>query len=423
MSASVDVVVQCSELFVLNLEEITCCECLRMAIESLSGFEAMSFLPHVIVYAVYVAMKYSLLLTELVLHLLSRCHHSVGKVVNSDIVHILFFLLSLLGSCFCCCCCCGQKRGAISYLFNKAHILSAKVMHFVVSTLFGSGESIVKRYLKHGKAKKPKSSTTIPKLYIRNMELGPYEISHLTLLVFTFLLLASITCWDVYFLAETNVCSENADISCFPLLKDSSTNEIELAIDFSKIHEQQIANCSFWNSENISSQVTFICFQWVFNSGATISAFGGLLTVFSLTVRIVTAALIALTEVMVEKVTQRNGEWINVCSSFRFRIGDGLKAVRLTVLVLVACFELTLGLLLSIGYARVKRKHMNELFMFYRKLGNQVLMSIGILSIILLLPFEKYATNESSHTEVPDDESESEEGEEVHGHQIPTEDV
>ncbi len=398
---------------------------IKMAIESLSDFEAMSFLPHVIVYAVYVAMKYSLLLTELVLHLLSRYHHSVGKVVNSDIVHILFFLLSLLVSCFCCCCCCGKKRGAISYLFNKTHILSAKLMHFVVSALFGSGEGIVEQYLKHGKAKKPKSPTTIPKLYIRNVELGSYEISHLTLLIFTFFLLADVTSWDAFLLEETHVCSESPNISCFPVSKDlSSTDRINITVDFSKIHERRITNCSFWNSENISSQVTFICFQWVFNSDTTLSAIGGLLTVFVLTVRIVTAALIALTEVVIEKVTQWNGEWINVCSSFRFRIGDGLKAVRLTVLALVACFELTFGLLLTVGYARVEGKHMNELFMFYRNLGNQAFLSIGILSIILLLPFEKYATNESSHAEVPDDVGgESEEGEGDHNHQPSMEDV
>ena len=396
-----------------------------MAVESLSDFEAVSFLPHVIAYAVYVAVKYTLLLTELVLHLLSRHHHSVKKVANSDIVHILFFLLSVLVSCFCCCCCCGKKRGTISYLFNKTHILSTKLMHFVVSNLFGSGEGIVERYLKHGKAKKLKSPTRVPKLYIRNVELSPYETSHLALLIFTFLLLVDVTSWDMFFLEETHVCSQSPNISCFPVPKDlSSTNEIEFAINFSEVHEQRITNCSFWNSENISSLVTFMCFQWVFNSDATVSAFGGLLTVFVLTVRIVTAALIALTEVVVEKVTQWSGEWINVCSRFKFRVRDALKAVRLTILVLVACFELTFGLLLSIGYARVQGKHMNELFMFYRDLGNQAFLSIGILSIILLLPFEKYTTNGSSHTEIPDDVSgESEEGEGDHDRHQSIEDV
>ena len=123
-----------------------------------------------------------------------------------------------------------------------------------------------------------------------------------------------------------------------------------------------------------------------------------------------------------EKVTRWNGEWINVCTGFRFRIGDGLKAVRLAILVLVALFELTIGLLLSIGYARVRGKHTNGLFMFYRSLGNQVLLSIGLLSIILLLPFEKYGKNRAELLGDGDGESESgEEGE--HDHHLATEDV
>ena len=379
------------------------------AVESLSDFEAMSFLPHVIVYAVYVFVKYTVLLSEVVLYFISRHHRSVGKIANSDIVHILFFLLSLVASCFCCCCGCGKKRGAVSYLFDKTHLLSAKLMHFVVGTLFSSGDGIIERYLKSSKAKKLKTATTnkIPRLYIRNVELGSYEVSHLALLIFTFFLLADITSWDFFFLEESHVCSENQNVSCFPVPKDLSSisDGIELGVDLNEFHEQRIRNCSFWNSENISSHVTFLCFEWVFNSNATLSAFGGLLTVFVLTVKVMTASLIALSGAVIDKVTQWNGnrEWINVCSSFRFRIRDGLRAVRLTILALVALFELTFALLLSIGYALVQGKHENELFMFYRNLGNQALLSIGLLSIILLLPFEKYAASGSGHTEPPGD--------------------
>ena len=382
-----------------------------MAVESLSDFETMSFLPHVVVYAVYISIKYSVLLSEVVLYFISRHHRSVGKIANSDIVHVLFFLFSLVASCFCCCCCCGKKRAAISYLFDKTHLLSAKLMHFIVGTLFGSGDGIVERYLKRHKTKKFKRATSttnkIPRLYIRNVELSSYEVSHLALLIFTFFLLADITSWDLFFLEESHVCSESPNVSCFPVPKDVSSisDGIELSGNFSEFHEQRITNCSFWNSENISSHVTFLCFKWVFNSDATLSAFGGLLTVFVLTVKIMTATLIALSEAVIDKVTQWNGneDWINVCSSFRFRIGDGLKAIRLTILALVALFELTFVLLLTIGYAQVQGKHENGLFMFYRNLGNHALLSIGLLSIILLLPFEKYATGGSDHTEVPGD--------------------
>ena len=393
-----------------------------MAIESLSDFETISFLPHVIVYAIYIAVKYTLILTELAFHFFSRHHRSVGRVASSDIIHVLFFLSTLLASCFCCCCCCGRKRGVISYLFDKTCILSASLVHFLVNALFGADEGFVNRYLNPDKAKKPKGS--IPKLYIRNMELGHNEVSHLALLIFTFLLLAGITYWDVFLLEETHVCSDNPNISCFPILnlKDSVTSDVVSTFDFSEIHQHPITNCSFWNSEAISDQVAFLCFRWIFNSKAATSAIGGLLTIFVLTVKIFTAALLAFNEVVIEKVTLWNGEWINMCSYFRFRIGECLKAIRLTIVVLVAGVELTFALLVCIGYVRVQGKHTNFLFMFYRNLGNQIMLSFGLLSILLLLPFEKYTTSESSHIDVPNG-GESEEGEDDLNHQLSTEDV
>ena len=162
--------------------------------------------------------------------------------------------------------------------FRKTRIFSAKLMHFVVATLFGSGEE---RYLTRDKAKKLKPpANAIPKLYILNMELSSCEVSHLALLIFTFFLLADITSWDLFFLDESHVCSESPNVHCFPLPKDPllglTTDGMEVGVDFSEIHKQRITNCSFWNSDSISSQVTFICFHWVFNSEATISAFGGL---------------------------------------------------------------------------------------------------------------------------------------------------
>ena len=369
-----------------------------MAFESLSDFETVSFLPHMMVYVVYVGAKYTVILMDLIFGFMSK-HYSVEAVATVNIVHIFLFLITLFGSCFCCCGCCFQKRGAIPFLFKTTYTLSAKFIYYFVKTLFGPDEGIVDRLLKHEKVRKDKEG--IPKLYIRNIELGRNEVSHLGLLIFAFCLLAGITSWDAFFLEETYECSEDPNVRCFPLARDGLTNIMDLNItdlNLTEAQQHSITDCSGF--ENISSQITFLCFRWIYNSKAVISTVGGLLTIFILTVKIASSGLIALSEKVTEKVTSWCGERIYVCFCLRCKIGGCLRMIRLIVLVLVAGVELSFGITIFVLYILTSYKHRNGLFMFFDSQGNQVLLICGILSIILLLPIEKYAVSGNDDIEI-----------------------
>ena len=58
--------------------------------------------------------------------------------------------------------------------------------------------------------------------------------------------------------------------------------------------------------------------------------------------------------------------------------------------------------------------------MFYRNFGDQIVLSLGLLSI-LLLPLEKYATSDRGRVE--SEKGESEEGEDDLKYQLSMEDV
>lgn len=74
--------------------------------------------------------------------------------------------------------------------------------------------------------------------------------------------------------------------------------------------------------------------------------------------------------------------------------------IRLIVLVLVAGVELSFGITIFVLYILTSNKHRNGLFMFFDSQGNQVLLICGILSIILLLPIEKYAVSGNDDIEI-----------------------
>ena len=109
----------------------------------------------------------------------------------------------------------------------------------------------------------------IPTLYIHNKRLTPGEISVLALLIITFLLLILITAFDLFFINIAYVCTSNPGIYCF--------------VTDLNITNKRITDCQHWNE----SEVTIVCFQWAYNSKATIAAVGGLLTFFQYTVRII----------------------------------------------------------------------------------------------------------------------------------------
>ena len=364
-----------------------------MASESLNDFELVSFVPHVAIYTLYVAVKYLVVLWEMVVGFLSS-RRSLQVYPTSGFVHISFFLSSLFASCFCCCCCCGRKKSAVSNLFKNTRVLSAKFIKSVVNVLFSSKDTLVDSYLeepdsdaKQKRVKKADKET--PRVYIRGVPLGHKELSYLMLLIYSFFLLVGITAWDVFFLEVTYVCSEDSSVSCFPLAIDHSVID-DVGVNLVEAQEHRITNCSLWDSESLSGRISFLCFRWNLNSKAVISTVGGLLTVFVLSVKILAAALMSASEAVINKAKSLRG---------RHLVSRHLSFLRIAILLLVGTVEVSFAVMVLVGYLFVRQNHWNSLFVFYNNLGNQIILCFGILSTVLHLPIEKFAAGGSEYVE------------------------
>lgn len=138
------------------------------------------------------------------------------------------------------------------------------------------------------------------------------------MLIVSFLFLAGVTAWDVFFLEETYICSQESSIYCFPLDIDDAAVDFE--INFTEAQEHRITNCSFWESEELSGRVTFLCFHWVLNSKAVLSMVSGLLTIFVLSVKVLGAALIMFSEAFIEGVSSlhEKSRFVNLISVARW---------------------------------------------------------------------------------------------------------
>lgn len=234
-----------------------------------------------------------------------------------------------------------------------------------------------------------------PKLYIRQKKLTLHEVSHLAILVFTFFLLAGITAWDVFFLEETYICSEDPSFYCFPIAVDNSAYNDYL--NLAQAQEHPITDCSFWNSANVSSRITFRCFRWIFNSKALISTIGGLLTMFLVGVKLVSVLSVAIAKAVIEKVKVPQN--IHCCSrEYQVTVQRCLKWIRRTILMVVAAIELLLAAFLLCLFEQHYNSLNSKLDEIFVNHGNQILLIIGIFTTILLLPIEEYA-NPSVHRE------------------------
>lgn len=337
-----------------------------MAVETFSDFLQFILWPHYITYLFYVAVKY----TQFVF---ARCAEGY------DLIDILLFLLSFLWCCCCCCCCCcycaGDEENICSFSWKKAKHYRLILDRSLIKLLLGKQEGVVERFntYRHDEL----DVDHLPKLYIRNKELTPYEAYLLALLILTFGILISITAFDLYFLDITHSCTEDPSLHCFVArVQYLSPNATELDPN---VTNERVTDCQYWTSnDNIS--VGFTCFRWAFNSEITIGAVGGLITLFRIAVTITTGIFITGFEKLISRSTDMNGTI------------DIIKAVRVILAIVAGIIEICLATTFGISFAfLLSNDEGNPVTRFYRKHGNQLVLIFGILGTCLLLPLEEYA--------------------------------
>ena len=353
-------------------------------IESLLDFQFIAFVPHLFLYEFYLFFKYMIIFAE------------TRQTSSTSFLTLSLGLLATCCCCFCCCCnCCFRKKGYFGSTVKKLYNLSQKLNRFLVKVLFGPKEGIVERFPIY--KKDIEDDDGIPILYIRNMKLSQREISLLAVLIMAFGLLAAITAWDSYFLDETYLCSEKSDVSCFPVAIDvNAYDEDEFNITDAQTH--RITDCSYWLSENVSSQVTFICFQWVFDSKAVISDVGGLLTMFLITMKITSSGSLAFLNWAIMKCSKKKSDGEEVNKDAIETAKKIFRVLRHSCVYLSVILEMTLGIALIIITSIAAVKHDSKLINFFYEHGNQLLLVFGIFNTLLFLPLEEYAMAEEMST-------------------------
>ena len=202
----------------------------------LSDFHHFAHLPHLLIYVIYLVMKYVVISSELVVTLLSMCNKcNKDKQERFRCATIVAALLVFLGTfcCCCCCCCCHCHGHDKKYHFHskkkRLENLSANLNSFLVKLFFSPKEGIVERFAMYKKDKKDERRVN-------------RDMSVLAVLIMGFGLLSTITTWDTFFLKETYVCTEKPEISCF--LKVNHGTQLNLTA----VPEHCITNCSEWKS-------------------------------------------------------------------------------------------------------------------------------------------------------------------------------
>ena len=150
----------------------------------------------------------------------------------------------------------------------------------------------------------------------------------LSIIIVTFGIATLSTAVDLSLLKITRLCSDDPFIDCYPQLStDNKTlaRLLNITIDISK----PIEDCTFWNSEGVDNHVSIVCFEFVYDVTSFLVTLGGLLTIFTITMKVSTAVLL----------------WLNATCNC-FRAGEYLKGKH-TVRVFLA----VAGALIEVGIA------------------------------------------------------------------------
>ena len=368
-----------------------------MAIETLNSFLLFLILPHLLTYLLYFVLKYTQLLyiciratfrisstffkrlrTRPLSLAVDYSALTRGDPVDLNLIDVVLFSISLFYFCCCFCCCCCTKENLCCKAWKKAKHYRSKLDRWMIKILLGKQEGVVERFEDYKNDELDDDG--LPKLYIRNKLLTPYEANVLALLIITFGILIAVTAFDLFFLDITHTCSENPKIYCFLInLTNLALNGSESDLN---ITNERITDCQYyWNNENISA--TFLCFRWAYKSEITSGAVGGLITIFRITVMITTGLFIGCCEKAIENPSKRdrNMFWIHI---FRNLLALIVGCVEVT-------FAITFALTVQASLNSEEDSGSDMLGLLFQKHGNQVILIFGILGTCLLLPVEEYA--------------------------------
>ena len=262
-------------------------------------------------------------------------------------------------------------------------------MRWVILQLFGGPLGVIERRDDEYKPDK-RDSNNIPTLYIREKKLTYGAIMVLSMLIVTFGILTLSSAVNLSLVRITHVCSEDPNIYCYPQLITGANETIVRQFNIIININEPILDCAFWESEGVSSQVTFECFQFVYNVEAFLATIGGLLTIFTITMKISTGVLLWLNE----SCNCCTGCCVNGKHTIRAILAATASLVEIALAVMCFVFG-TSGLLAD-------SEGNSTLLRFTAQHAVKALIIFGVVATLLWLPWEKYV-QEPTTKKVDDD--------------------
>lgn len=248
------------------------------------------------------------------------------------------------------------------------------VMRSLVSLVFGAPLGVVQRNENEYKPDGVDTRNNVPiaTLYIRQTQLSYRDIELLTVVIVTFVIIALSSSLNASLVKVTRICSEDPNIFCYPEAIDPNDD-----IRNNITHGEVITDCAFWNSEGVSSRVTFICFRYMLSFGIFFAVFGGLLAVFTFTMKFAAGALLFLAE---------------KCKCCDKRA----KCARQSVAIIALVVEYV-PLSISLGFA-IQAFEDDTVLEALQRLFPKVALAAGIISSTLWLPWEDYVKKKNAAT-------------------------
>ena len=237
-------------------------------------------------------------------------------------------------------------------------------------------------------------------LYGKRLSYGAIVV--LFVVITTFWVLALGSGLNFALLSVTHTCSEDRQIDCYPQLLQGA-NDTGLNITTST----PIQDCSFWKNKEIAGRVNFVCYQYILDIERFLSVIGGLLAVFIFAIKI---AITLLRFLSVCCLSTHEAE----SNRFKKNRRCCLQVSRIMISVVASIVEImlaTFGYLLGVtGIIAHINEHTSDLTYFVAKHVTDFLLLFGLLSTLLWLPWEEYATDyqmKNQSVRTPDVESQT----------------
>jgi hypothetical protein len=276
-----------------------------------------------------------------------------------------------------------EKESCFANKFAKMTI----PMRWLILQLFGGPLGIVER---RDDEYKPdtKDDNKIPTLYIRNTKISYGGIMVLCLIIVTFGILTLSSATNLSLLRITHVCSEDPHIDCYPqLIRGANETPINL-LNLTVNTDEPILDCAPWNSEGVSSQVTFTCFQFIISVEVFLATVGGLSTVFLTTMKLAAGVLLLLTGCC-KKCSKKY--CTNCCKNSDKNYGK--CSIRVVLIIAATVIELGLAItcfVIGASGALADTEGNSIILRFIAQHAVEALVVFGVVANLLWLPWEEY---------------------------------